>query len=70
MSKRGKRRKERKRKEKKRKKTKEKSVHGWIRTCDLLLVKPTQTLFIYLFILFTLHYHGKLQLALYIYAKT
>ena len=34
-------RKERKRKEKKRKKTKEKSVHGRIRTCDLLLVKPT-----------------------------
>ena len=33
-----KRRKERKRKEKK---SKEKSVHGRIRTCDLLLVKPT-----------------------------
>ena len=33
-----KRRKERKRKEKKRK---EKSVHGRIRTCDLLLGKPT-----------------------------
>ena len=33
-----KRRKERKRKVKKRK---EKSVHGRIRTCDLLLVKPT-----------------------------
>ena len=34
-------RKERKRKEKKRKKTKGKSAHGRIRTCDLLLVKPT-----------------------------
>ena len=33
-------RKKRKGKEKKRKKTKEKGVQGWIRTCDLLLVKP------------------------------
>ena len=34
-------RKKKKRKKEKRKKRKEKSVHGRIRTCDLLLGKPT-----------------------------